>query len=653
MIRSLCWFSVLHGSLALETETRPVTKVVNLLEGMQSNLEKEAKEDEDTHDKMQCWCKTNGDEKTKSIEEAQTKIKALEARMDELTETSSRLATEIAVAEEEVSNNEKALQSAQALREKQFTEFKSDFKDLTESATSVDKALDAIGTNKSSFLQTSRGRMASAMTQLKMVLLRHERLLNDAQRSEVEELLNPRSESEFLQQAPSSIDGVAGVLTGLKDSFEGQLSDLKKQESEDKKAHEGLVKAKTEELQADKKQLEAKKEQKAAADLEKSQSKQDMKDTTAALEADSAVSEEVKAKCAAMDTDYEKRGKLRREEQAAVSQTIQVLTADEARENFGKTFSSSFLQVSSQDSRQTRAAAVLAASGEKLDASALTTLAMSVKLDTFESVKKAIDEMKADLKKQQAAEVKKKDWCVAELQKTKLETQEKSLTEQQKVAELETIQSKTSQLVAEIQSLEDEVAEMNKQTQLAGQNREKENKEFQTVVTEQRQTQLLLQKAMTSLKKFYVKENEAAFIQAKSDDGEPEFKDYKEQSSFGVLSMLQKLIADAKAMEAEATHAETSAQKDYEAFAKTTTAAIKTKLKEKTTKEKEKGAAESSLVEARQAKDALGTKLDELVTLKRHLHDQCDILMKRFDERQSARSDEMESLTQAKAMLEA
>ncbi|CAL1134013.1 unnamed protein product [Cladocopium goreaui] len=639
MIRSLCWFSVFHGSLALETETRPVTKVVNLLE--------------DTHDKMQCWCKTNGDEKTKSIEEAQTKIKALEARMDELTATSSRLATEIAVAEEEVSNNEKALQSAQALREKQFTEFKSDFKDLTESATSVDKALDAIGTNKSSFLQTSRGRMASAMTQLKMVLLRHERLLNDAQRSEVEELLNPRSESEFLQQAPSSIDGVAGVLTGLKDSFEGQLSDLKKQESEDKKAHEGLVKAKTEELQADKKQLEAKKEQKAAADLEKSQSKQDMKDTTAALEADSAVSEEVKAKCAAMDTDYEKRGKLRREEQAAVSQTIQVLTADEARENFGKTFSSSFLQVSSQDSRQTRAAAVLAASGEKLDASALTTLAMSVKLDTFESVKKAIDEMKADLKKQQAAEVKKKDWCVAELQKTKLETQEKSLTEQQKVAELETIQSKTSQLVAEIQSLEDEVAEMNKQTQLAGQNREKENKEFQTVVTEQRQTQLLLQKAMTSLKKFYVKENEAAFIQAKSDDGEPEFKDYKEQSSFGVLSMLQKLIADAKAMEAEATHAETSAQKDYEAFAKTTTAAIKTKLKERTTKEKEKGAAESSLVEARQAKDALGTKLDELVTLKRHLHDQCDILMKRFDERQSARSDEMESLTQAKAMLEA
>ena len=35
---------------------------------------------------------------------------------------------------------------------------------------------------------------------------------------------------------------------------------------------------------------------------------------------------------------------------------------------------------------------------------------MSRKLDTFEKVKKAIDEMKADLKKQQAAEVVKKAW---------------------------------------------------------------------------------------------------------------------------------------------------------------------------------------------------------------------------------------------------
>ena len=643
MIRILCLLAV--GSYAMETESRPVTKVVNLLKDMQTNLEKEAKEDEDTYEKMQCWCKTNGDEKAKSIEEAQSHVKALEARVDELTATSSRLTSEITHAEDEVSSNEKALEAAEALRTKQVTEFEADEKDLAQSATSVDKALDVIGTNQSSFLQTSKGRVANALTQLKMVLSKHERLLTKTQRSKVEELLNPKLRSQFVQTSPG---GVAGVLSGLKDSFKGQLSDLKKQESEDKKAHEGLVKAKTEEIQAGKKQLEAKKEQKASADLEKEQSKQDIKDTTAALEADGAVSTEVKEKCAAMGTDYDKRSKLRSEEQAAVSKTIQVLTADEAHDVFGKTFS--FLQLSSQDHRQDSAAAVLSAAG-KLD-SRLTTLALTMKLDTFETVKKAIDEMKADLKKQQAAEVEKKDWCVDELQKAGLEAQDKTRSEQQKLAELEALQSRVAQLGSGIKSLEDEVAEMNKQTQIAGQNREKENKEFQGVVMEQRQTQQLLQEASASLKKFYVKEA-PAFIQAKkSKAGEPEFKDYKEQSaSFGVISMLQQLIADAKAMEVEATHAETSAQEDYEAFAKTTTASIETKKKEMTTKEEEKGAAEASLVETRQAKEGLTAELDELATLTGELHDQCDSLMQQFDARQSARSDEMDSLDQAKSIL--
>jgi len=648
MIRILCLFTVVYGVMARELESRPVTKVVNLLKDMESNLEKEAKEDEETHEKMQCWCKTNGDEKANSIQEAQNHIKALGARVDELTATGSRLASEITHAEEEVSSNVKALESAEALREKQLAEFQADEKDLAQSATSVDKALDVIGTNQSSFLQTSKGRVANALTQLKMVLSKHERLLTKAQRSQVEDLLKtPRQlRSEFLQETPS---GVAGVLSGLKDSFEKQQTELVTQESEDKKAHEGLVKAKTEEIEAGKKQLEAKKEQKASADLEREQSKQDIKDTTAALEADGAVSTEVKEKCAAMDADYDKRSKLRSEEQAAVSKTIQILTADEAHESFGKTFS--FLQVSSHDERQERAAAVLAAAGKKLDAR-LTTLALTMKLDTFEKVKKAIDEMKADLKKQQAAEVEKKDWCTEELQKTTLQTEDKSRTEQQKIVELETLQGKAADLKSNIKSLEAEVAEMNKQTQVAGQNREKENKEFQSVVMEQRQTQQLLQEASASLKRFYVKEA-PAFIQAKkSKAGEPEFKDYKEQSaSFGVISMLQQLIADAKAMEVEATHAETSAQEDYEAFAKATTASIETKNKEIMTKEEQKGSTEASIVEARQGKQGLTDELAELATLMGELHDQCDTLLQQFDARQAARGDEMDALEQAKSML--
>eukprot|EP00913_Durusdinium_trenchii_P029412 g27571.t1 len=99
------------------------------------------------------------------------------------------------------------------------------------------------------------------------------------------------------------------------------------------------------------------------------------------------------------------------------------------------------------------------------------------------------------------------------------------------------------------------------------------------------------------------------------------------------MSMLQQLIADAKAMEAEATHGEKAAQEDYEAFTKATAVSIETKQKEMTTKEEEKGSAEASLVEARQGKEGLTATIAELATVSGELHDQCDPLLENFDAR--------------------
>ncbi|CAE7255062.1 unnamed protein product [Symbiodinium pilosum] len=651
---------------------------------MQSSLEEEAKEDEDTYEKMQCWCKSNGDEKAKSIEEAEARIKGLEARTEELAATSSRLTSEIATSEDEVVKNEAALDTAVTLRKQQLAEFHDDEKDLTQSASSVDRALDVInGSETSSFLQMPQARLLSALSQLRAVVSKHGKLLTKTQREKMDDFLkNPlQTRTAFLQKtSPDTTGGVAGVLSGLKGNFQTELADLQSQEKENEKAHEGLVKAKTEEIEAGKKQLEAKKEQKATADLEHAQAKQDIKDTTAALEADGSLNTVVKEKCAAMDADYEKRSKLRTEEQTAVAKAIQVLSSDEV------------------GSDNERAAKLIAQVGKKLDVR-LSTLALTMhfdaisllwKLDTFEKVKKAIDEMKADLKKEQAAEVKKKaprsfrsfciaqqpslprrddmtveccgkDWCTEEFQRKKLETQEKTREEQTKLAEMESLQSSVSQLGGDIKLLEDEawhkVSEMNKQIQVAGQNREKENKEFQKVVAEQRKSQMLLKDAMTTLKSVYAKE--ASFMQeqskSKSKSGEsqePEFKDFKQQSSsYGVLSMLQQLVADSKAMEVEATHAESTAQQDYEACWGFQNQSVDAKTKDITDKEGEKGATEASLVEARQSKAGLSDELSQLAIAVAELHDQCDFLLKNFDARQSAREDEMDALQQAKSML--
>merc|ERR1719506_2405277 len=68
----------------------------------------------------------------------------------------------------------------------------------------------------------------------------------------------------------------------------------------------------------------------------------------------------------------------------------------------------------------------------------LSTLAVSVGLDSFTKIKKAMDQMTADLKKQQEEEVKFKSYCTKELDLNEKETYEK--TEQKK--DLEALGSK-------------------------------------------------------------------------------------------------------------------------------------------------------------------------------------------------------------------
>merc|ERR1719362_2110275 len=98
----------------------------------------------------------------------------------------------------------------------------------------------------------------------------------------------------------------------------------------------------------------------------------------------------------------------------------------------------------------------------------------------------------------------------------------------------------------------------------AGEDREKENKEFQSTVADQRATQRLLKAALTVLQDFYGKK--AAFLQGRKQEPAgpppPGFEAYKKNAaSGGVMDMIQQIISDAKAMEAEAIRSEEDAQK--------------------------------------------------------------------------------------------
>merc|ERR1719214_314507 len=124
--------------------------------------------------------------------------------------------------------------------------------------------------------------------------------------------------------------------------------------------------------------------------------------------------------------------------------------------------------------------------------------------------------MVAELLKQQEDEVKQKDFCVESFNQNEKMTNDFTRQKTDLETLIEDLTMKIDELAKAIETLKAEVKEMQVQLKRASEDREKENKEFQQTVAEQRATQVLLTKALDVLKGFY--EKEAVFLQHKKQE---------------------------------------------------------------------------------------------------------------------------------------
>merc|ERR1719171_2762939 len=140
----------------------------------------------------------------------------------------------------------------------------------------------------------------------------------------------------------------------------------------------------------------------ATTDEKLAQDKQDIADTQASLSADEKFLMDLKEKCAMTDKEWEQRSKERQLEIEAVSKALAILTSDEAHDLFSKTLGLIQRQSVTHSSRRALASKLLSTVAIKNDNPKLMALATQARLDSFTRVKKAIDDMVAQLVKEKA-----------------------------------------------------------------------------------------------------------------------------------------------------------------------------------------------------------------------------------------------------------
>merc|ERR1719456_1372684 len=307
-----------------------------------------------------------------------------------------------------------ALETATSMRAEALEKFRTEEKDMIVSITSLKNALVVLEKNlDTSFLQMSADVKA------------HVRNVMSTSKADdiLQQILNPQSRdtlTAFMQgkvSAGSPQGGeIMGILKQMKTEMESNLADMQADEKKAVTEFGALKEAKTSEVAAGEEMAKEKTALLGKTKVQLAEAKEDLEDTTSAMEADQAFLVDLKERCSVSDTEWEERSKTRALEIAAVGETIKILTDEDAHDLFASTMS--FLQLSSMrrtvsraDLKREQASRFLLRQGTKSGRRALVQLAASVRLDAFKKVEEEITGMIADIKAESDEEVHLREKC--------------------------------------------------------------------------------------------------------------------------------------------------------------------------------------------------------------------------------------------------
>jgi hypothetical protein len=671
----------------------PIRKVVTMIEEMKATVEKEAKEDLKAYDEYKCWCDTGGEEKKNAIAYATETIAELEAFLGDAAGREGELKTEIGVLTDDIASDNAAIAQAQGVRDKENAEFAASEADLKESIGLLKEALDTLS-KAQTFAQ-----VAPSLVEVRSVVKKHignfegvmqkdlfdmlgsfDKILGNHKSQDKDiatgafmgEVFLPKRDAAVLEQegdeAPSGAAAgaksynsqggqIVGLLGAMQDEMVRDLSASQKTEFKALVDFQNLRAAKLAEIEATNKQKEL--TETALADLLNKAAKahEDLEATKEAKAADENFLAELTKNCQVVDQEYQERSKIRADEVVALSETIEILTGDDARELFARSVGTSFLQVdmsvTAQERMTDKVVKTLLKTAQKHHDLALMSLAVNVKLDAFDKVKKTMDKMLAELKTQQQNEVEQFEMCKKNIDETedsiKVENNNKDDLEETNKDLTNTLAT----LADQIKTLKQQVSDQEVALKKAGIDRKAENELYQQSVADQRATVTILNMALDRMKKFYTPN---ALVQIKAHGSvappPPKPKGFeKSAGSGGVLQLLAKIISEAEQEGKVLVLNENDQQRIYGEFVASSTASIE--ADRNAIAEKEKHTAESSgeLSKTEESQLANQEMLDSLDGQLTALHAECDYVIKYFKMRQNARQEEMDSIEEAKAIL--
>lgn len=473
-----------------------------------------------------------------------------------------------------------------------------------------------------------------------------------------------------------------------------QLESATATEATENRQFEDLIAEKTKQMEELEKTRARKEQEKAEAETLLADKTQTYDDTQAQMKADIEFFDETKSACKSKHDDWTTRSDLRTEELRGISDALEILTSDEARDLFATTIKAgketnvddsldagvsiaSMLQMNQDKSSHAppmKAYASLKDSATRSHSLRIAALAVRVreaKVGHFDEVLKSIDTMITTLKEEDASDIEKRDQCIEEYKKTNSTIANIEWLIRKNVAKIdklerliENLEEEKAQTIKDIDDINTEMAAMLEQ-------RQAENGEFLNSKENDQKAITLLVDARTALSKYYKKNDiEMGPIQGSikglslsqqgpdfdiSADQAPEAtfagKGKRKNESKGIIQLFTMIIEDLSDEIKNSMKAEELAQLDYEKQLASAMKLNETLTERKTNLETMIGKRTQERDDENNDKTNNEGDLTAETDYRADITPDCDWIIGAFSQRASRRVAEMEGLTQAKEFL--
>jgi len=686
---------VVQPCQAVDATANPVRKVVTMLEKIKAKVEAEGEKEEQMFKKFMCYCSNSGGDLKKGIDASTAKVPELQTSIEGAESQKTQLEADLTKHRADREAAKANMADATAIRGKDSATFAALKTEADANIAAIKSAVSSLEKGMTgSFLQTQAAATLRSLVQAQD--------MSDVSRQDLSDFLSANSD-----YSPQSGE-ITGILKQLGETMEKDLADATATEEAAIKDYDGLMAAKKKEVEALTVAIEEKTIRVGETAVSIANMKNDLTDTEAALIEDKKFLGDLAQTCKLKQAEWDSIVKTRAEELTALAETISLLNDDDALELFKKTLPSasaaSFVQmkVRTGASAKARALALLSAAQRSATEGArpgldFITLALRGKKVGFAKVIAMIDNMKKVLQSEQADDDNKLEYCKIQLDSLddKRKAAERSISDSEKA--VEDVAEAIDTLGSEIEALEDGIKALDKSVAEANEVRKGEHEDFVELTTQNNAAVELIGMAKNRLQKFYnpklyvpppkrelsaedriVVNNGGtapptpapggiagtgitALVQVSTHmqtvtapPAAPEapgaFKKKGEESS-GVIAMMDLLINDLTKETTVAGQEEKDSQADYEQML--TDSAHKRAADSQSLEEK--GTAKADAEEAHQThKESKVASTKELMATQHVIqatHMECDWLMQYYSMRKEARSDEIDSLTKAKAVL--